>query len=548
MKKIIEQHKILFTLLLFLFVSIIAVYLTSLDGHIWSFLERTNDGRFHVMRMEGLYESIKQGNFFPVINMSSLGGFGYISNVFYSNLWLYPVAFLRLAGMTTVQAFIAFYIMVNFATFVTSFWSYYQASRRYDKSLLFSFVYTLSTYRIFDMIRRFDIGETLTLVFLPLVVLGVYEIFYGNYHKWIYLTMGMVMVIYSHALSPVLIAIFIFLVIIFRLRVLIKEPQRIVSLVYAGLVSLALSLAYFLPMFEQMKHTQFKLTNAPLIYVSQTGMSWKNFFNFSVTNDLYNQNIGILLLIVIIVIPFTLWKINNAAIRDFAIIGEILLFMSSDLFPWKYLDHTFLNMIQFPWRFYMIITILMAIYLTYDGLNLFNRNWKVIVMMVVTLGLTVGSEQILVKQHPQEVDTYAQFNHLNVYSIGGGQEYLPKNASLNALMKAPHTPQIQSGTAQISDFRQRGSQVSFVFQNAKQAKVDLPIIAYYGYSSKSSIGQVSKLKMDHHNNGLGQVTINGDGKVLVNYYPTTIQKISKIFSIFSFLILIIFFGFKKLTK
>ena len=69
------------------------------------------------MRMQGLYEAIKHGDFFPVVNMSFLGGFGYISNIFYSNLWLYPVAFLRLLGMTTVQAFISFYVLGNYGNF-----------------------------------------------------------------------------------------------------------------------------------------------------------------------------------------------------------------------------------------------------------------------------------------------------------------------------------------------------------------------------------------------------------------------------------------------
>src|SRR5699024_2675153 len=272
MKKILLKYKFPLTLILFLVVSILSIYLTGLDGHIWSFLEMGNDGRFHVMRMQGLYEDIKVGNFFPVVNMSFLGGFGYISNVFYSNLWLYPVALLRLLGMTTVQAFISFYILINFMTFVISFSCFYTASKKFDKSLVFSFIYTLSIYRIFDMVRRFDIGEVLTLTFLPIVILGIYEIFYADNSKWWYLTIGMTAVIYSHALSPILIAIFIFLVVVFRIKTLIKEPKRILTLIYSGLSSLLLSLGYFLPMYEQLKHTQFKLTNSPLIYVSQGSM------------------------------------------------------------------------------------------------------------------------------------------------------------------------------------------------------------------------------------------------------------------------------------
>lgn len=539
MKKILLKYKIPLTLVLFLIVSILSIYLTGLDEHIWSFLEMGNDGRFHVMRMQGLYEAIKHGNFFPIVNMSFLGGFGYISNIFYSNLWLYPVAFLRLLGMTTVQAFISFYVLLNFVTFVISFESYYVVSRRFDKSLIFSFVYTLSTYRIFDMVRRFDIGEVLTLTFLPIVILGVYEIFYADNSKWWYLTIGMTAVIYSHALSPILIAIFILLVVIFRIKTLIKEPKRILTLIYSGLSSLLLSLGYFLPMYEQLKHTQFKLTHSPLIYVSQGSMQIPNLVKLSLENDLFKQNIGILMLLMALIIPVIVWK-AVPAIRDFAIIGEILLLMTTDIFPWNLFIHTPLNIIQFPWRFNMLVTILFAVVLASDPCNWLNRFWKKGALISVTIAMIFVAEFSLVTNHPTQDDSYAAFNNLDVYSIGAGQEYLPKNANLGQLRRTKHVPEVKSGSIKIKDFQQKGSSLKLDFNATKSGKIDLPIIGYYGYTSKSSTGNVSSVKMDQTNNGLAQVKVRGSGILRVNYQKTPVQKISKLISLISFLIMIIY--------
>lgn len=539
MKKILLKYKIPLTLVLFLIVSILSIYLTGLDGHIWSFLEMGNDGRFHVMRMQGLYEAIKHGNFFPIVNMSFLGGFGYISNIFYSNLWLYPVAFLRLLGMTTVQAFISFYVLLNFVTFVISFGAYYVVSRRFDKSLIFSFVYTLSTYRIFDMVRRFDIGEVLTLMFLPIVILGVYEIFYADNSKWWYLTIGMTAVIYSHALSPILIAIFILLVVIFRIKTLIKEPKRILTLIYSELSSLLLSLGYFLPMYEQLKHTQFKLTHSPLIYVSQGSMQIPNLVKLSLKNDLFKQNIGILMLLMALIIPVIIWK-AVPAIRDFAIIGEILLLMTTDIFPWNLFIHTPLNIIQFPWRFNMLVTILFAVVLASDPCNWLNRFWKKGALISVTIAMIFVAEFSLVTNHPTQDDSYAAFNNLDVYSIGAGQEYLPKNANLGQLRRTKHVPEVKSGSIKIKDFQQKGSSLKLDFNATKSSKIDLPIIGYYGYTSKSSTGNVSSVKMDQTNNGLAQVKVRGSGILRVNYQKTPVQKISKLISLISFLIMIIY--------
>lgn len=544
MKKTFEQHKMLFIWLLFLVMSVIIIYITDLaNGHIWSYLDVDTDGRFHVLRIEGLYQALKHGQFFPTVNMSFMNGFGYIANIFYADLWLYPAAILRLIGLTTSQAFVTYYVMLNFATFLIAFYTYRYVSHNDIKSLLFSFVYTLSAYRIFDMVRRFDVGETLTLTFLPIVILGVYELFYADADKWKFLALGMTMVIYAHALSPILIGIFIFFVILFRIKTLIKEPQRIVKLIYAGLTAAVLSLAYFLPMFEQLHQTKFKLTS-PLVDVAQRSNSFKDILTWSFTNNLYQEGIGLICIVVALAIPFIIWIEKNPAVRDFAIIGEIFLVMTTNFFPWKILENTPLKIIQFPWRLNMLITILFSIFLVADPLHLFEkRKWQFVFVGLVVL-LTLVSEANLIRSYPNEYDTYTSFNHLDSYSIGSGEEYLPKETSLAELRLTPHVPVIKDGTAKITEFAQEGSQLKFNFTNAKEAKVSLPIIGYYGYSSKKSLGNVSALKMNL-GTGLGQVTLNGQGVVRVEYVQTWIQKCSRIVSISSLLILFVTFYFRK---
>lgn len=544
MKKTFEQHKMLFIWLLFLSMSVIIIYITDLaNGHIWSYLDLDTDGRFHVLRIEGLYQALKHGQFFPTVNMSFMNGFGYIANIFYADLWLYPAAILRLIGLTTAQAFVTYYVMLNLATFLIAFYTYRYVSHNATKSLLFSFVYTLSAYRIFDMVRRFDVGETLTLIFLPIVILGVYEIFYADAGKWKFLAFGMTMIIYAHALSPILIGIFIFFVILFRIKALIKEPQRIVKLIYAGLTAGVLSLAYFLPMFEQLHRTKFKLTS-PLIDIAQRSNSFKDVLVWSFTNNLYQEGIGLICIVVALTIPFVIWKEKNPAVRDFAIIGEIFLLMTTKFFPWKVLENTPLKIIQFPWRLNMLITILFSVFLVADPLHLFEkRKWQFILIGLVIL-LTLVSESNLIKSYPNEYDTYTSFNHLDSYSIGSGEEYLPKETSLAELRLAPHAPVVKSGTVKITEFEQKGSRLTFNFTNAKEAKVSLPIIGYYGYSSKKSLGNVSALKMNLKT-GLGQVTLNGRGIVRVEYVQTWIQKCSRIISISSLLILLITFCIRK---
>jgi hypothetical protein len=149
------------------------------------------------------------------------------------------------------------------------------------------------------------------------------------------------------------------------------------------------------------------------------------------------------------------------------------------------------------------------------------------------------AEFSLITNHPAQDDSYAAFNNLDVYSIGAGQEYLPKNASLTHLRNTKHVPEVESGTVKIKDFQQHGSSIKLDFSATRNSKIDLPIIGYYGYSSDSSTGNVSAVKMDQTNNGLAQVKVSGNGILRVDYQKTPIQKISKLISLMSFLIIII---------
>ena len=61
-----------------------------------NYLIRGHDIYFHLMRIEGLAQGMKTGDFPVRIQPAWYGGYGYAVSVFYSDLFLYPVALLRL--------------------------------------------------------------------------------------------------------------------------------------------------------------------------------------------------------------------------------------------------------------------------------------------------------------------------------------------------------------------------------------------------------------------------------------------------------------------
>ncbi|KRN99943.1 cell surface protein precursor [Companilactobacillus kimchiensis] len=413
-------------------------------------------------------------------------------------------------------------------------------------SLVFSFVYTLSTYRLHDLMFRHDIGEIGAFVFLPIAVLGIYEIFYGERKHWLTLVFGMTGIIYSHAISPILVAILIIIIACCQIPELKKNPKRLLSLLWAVICSVLLSLAYFLPMIEQVHHTQFMLGQSEGM-LPNGASDMADLTNWSLNNTVGQPNIGITLFLAAIVILVSFTKIKNNAIKQFSVIGAVMLLCSTKIFPWVLINKTPLRMIQYPWRFDMVATILLAIFVASDPLNIFSSKVAKSGLVIFVFLLAVSASYRLVANSSLQLMPYAQYSQLDSFSIGAGQEYLPKGTNLSELQRSSHKPKIEQGKVKISNFKQYGTRLSFDFKNAKNAKVDLPIIAYYGFQSTQSSGKVSKIKMDSKNNNLAQVTVNGKGKVIVDYFETATQKVTRRISFLSLLVIIALIFINKLN-
>ncbi|MFD1417749.1 hypothetical protein [Companilactobacillus keshanensis] len=149
------------------------------------------------------------------------------------------------------------------------------------------------------------------------------------------------------------------------------------------------------------------------------------------------------------------------------------------------------------------------------------------------------------------INSYSQYNKLETYSIGAGQEYLPIGTSLDELEKTSHKPSVESGKAKLNNFKQDWSTLTLDYKNAKNAKVDMPVIGYYGYQATTK-GKISAVTMDKNKENLAQVNLNGSGKLTVAYTETSIQEYSRVLSLLSFVVLLVWliadkagFKFKK---
>ena len=84
-------------------------------------------------------------------------------------------------------------------------------------------------YFLHNSYYRAAVGETLAMIFLPLVFVGVRLITFGDYKKWWVLTLGMLGLVYSHVLSVLLASLMIFIAVVasFGIGIIKRTYSRI---------------------------------------------------------------------------------------------------------------------------------------------------------------------------------------------------------------------------------------------------------------------------------------------------------------------------------
>lgn len=495
---------------------------------------------FHKGRIDGLAESFKNGNYFPKINYSYLKGFGYATGIFYSEFFLVIPALLRVIGLSLSQVYIIFLVLITFATFLVSYLVRYSFDKVKNKSILFSILYTFSTYRIATMIRRGALGETLAFIFLPLVLLGIYHIIFKDSKKWYLLTLGMTCLVLSHLISTLIAIVFVGCLSIINGKVLYNERRRFYDLIKATVATIGLTIFYFVPIGEQLIFQQLRVRNAPVFNISEEGLSLVEFVINTLTNNPYEVTLGLIPAVFII---FYIAKFSKLSKFTKQLISIALIFwlFSLKLLSIDFLDKTLFNNIQFPWRFYSLVTLLITFVISMDDLEWLTKK-RVHILNVLTIGVVLVTNIFLLFATNRYIP-YEYFNGFYNTGIGHGEEYLPTNTSnklLDTALSYDDFPiyNSNSGTGKITNYKESYGTVTFDYDITKPTQVTLPFIYYKGYVAMVN-DQVITVKKSDAMAGLTSLTLGGKGQVKVIYQNTRLQVFSMYVSLIVLVILVL---------
>lgn len=210
------------------------------------------DLNFHLTRIEGIKEALLSGQFPVRIQEPWYEGAGYPVSVMYGDLFLYFPAVLRILGASLPCALNAFRVALNLACAGFSYYTFKRIFQSAGIGLLGSGVYTLCLYRFTNLINRAAFGEAISTAFFPLVLLGLYLIYFEqetDRRGWLWLCLGLSGMINSHILSCEMAAGVIALWALLFLRRTFRA-KTLLQFVKAGAATLGLNLWFLLPFLD----------------------------------------------------------------------------------------------------------------------------------------------------------------------------------------------------------------------------------------------------------------------------------------------------------
>lgn len=531
-----KKKYVVFYLVIIILINSIFVLRTSyFQGH---------DLDFHLSRIISIKDCIELRKMCYVAP-NYLRGYGYGTPLFYPQLFLIFPALLLYIGLPLSVSYRIFIFAVNALSILSMYFCVKKVAEKNESALFSSLLYAFASYRVLDLTTRGALGEALSFIFFPFVIMGIYEIVYGDYRNYKYLILGMSGIMLSHLLSSVIMFLYLVIFCLLNIKRLFRDKRRIKYLIISAIVTFLLTCYFTIPMLEQLSSAKYNATLESTI-LSQRAMPIYHIFLESSFAQIIDGSkwiwspgtIGMIFIILIILYFITLFckKKYSRYINQNVLISLLFVAFTTKLFPWQIFQHLF-YVIQFPWR----LSIIPVTILSFIGgyvIERYHSYKKILILMIIMVGvISIQSNTVFKNTKFVDKDTY------NNYDIMFG-EYLP--LSFNS-QYFNNRGDIVSTNKNLDYVYKRKNNILFIDfkNNDRDTHLELPFIYYKGYSAYIDS---NKLKVYENVNGLVTTVIDkkyDEGKMKVFYEGTLMQKITRYISIIT-LIGCLLFGIKKL--
>lgn len=482
------------------------------------YLIKGHDIAFQLSRIEGMARALGDGVFPVRINPVQNDSYGYASSALYPQLFLYFPAVLRLAGLSLMNAYKILLFVLNTATAVIAWRAFRRMTGDPAAAVTGSALYTLSLYRLSDLYVRAALGEALAMTFLPLLLLGMWEILFEDDRRWPLAALAFTFIFQSHLLTTEIAVMFTVPVCLIFFGRLWREKKRLLHLAEAAVLCLFLNLITLIPMLRFFEEP-LEIFGGQNVYLPDRTVYLNQLFSSFIMNTGGNEPLGsiaqempltvgtipgILLILFAVVRCCMEGKRQSAADMSgyserlvkmgtaAACLSAAALFLTLWVIPWNWfmqfpLLRRIFTTIQFLWRFLMIAAVCLSLVgaVSVALLRRFFPQYGKKAAVWITAGtVLVACYNIDAASCFETYPNKASIAEMNSTDYN----YLYQGDSREEITARGNTVSFSEGTvARVMDFRKEGTTENF-FVEMKQmgpdAWIEVPQYYYPGYAAR----------------------------------------------------------------
>ncbi len=413
-----------------------------------------DDILYHLQRIIGISEGLSGGSFPVRIQPGWHADYGYAVGVGYGDLFLFPSGLLLLLGFSPAFALEFYIFFMSTLTALFSLYAFYRITGSGNIALCGTFLYTTMGFRLHSIYAGETVGEYGAYTFLPLIVLGLWEIYRAREevtarHGIMILSAGLFFTIETHMLSTLILGILIPLFCLLMGKRTFEKRVLLSLLKTVGLTGL-LSCSFLIPLIDYLLHMPMRGSGKSWL--------WDNALDplrlFITSTDLDHvtagwSGVGIVALLILFLTAailvagcFTTISGSVAKILGMAV---FLLFLSTTAFPWEQMAthlpklYGFLSNLQFPWHFLNEASVLIVLLevlsmraLLDYGAKKLGLNASLVLLIAETILCMLNFIQCnqFYENMANEARTITAYDCLHTY-FGGAAEFTPANADYN---------------------------------------------------------------------------------------------------------------------
>ncbi len=537
-----------------------------------------HDLHFHCLRIEGIKAGLENGMFPVKIQPVWAKDYGYPTGVFYGDVLLYFPALLRMLGMTVQASYQWFVFAVNIATTLVSYFCFKKIVKKEQWALLGCMLYTLSLYRLMNIYSRASVGEYCAMIFLPVIFLGLYQIYTQDCKKFdwklcVLPAIGLTGIIQTHVLTCEMVAVFIGITCLIFIKKTLN-PKILISLFLTVALTFLLNAGFLVPFLDYYVTQDFLINSAEWgkdaatglagsvqmqgLYLFQIFSVFQNGFGNTLStsygaNTEFGLSIGLPMIIGMGICAYYLFTLSKEERKhfDFWLIiftfgaGALALFMCTYLFPWDAIasihsvGKAIVSSLQFPWRYLSLASFFMALCICLVGKSISERTASTnasvgkIVIVVLSFATIVSSgwyfyNNYVVSEYAEPFRIYEE-NGLNSMDLKTC-EYIPLGTNVGYLTENYY---YASEGIVISSVQKEGTKVSCYVESGETAGfIEVPLLYYKGYAAEDCNSN-NKLSVTKGNNNYVCVQIpeHFSGPVEISFQEPVYWRIAEVITV-----------------